>query len=417
MTINDTATDYLNPDFTQILEEARRKKFAAERSLKMIDKGTQTLVQKVRKDWYYLKGEKLGKRERRYRVVFEYLNPNGTKEAIKESFKLKADAELRLDKLKTEHEKKGVSFSSRALLFSEYAQAYKSTKLKSLRSGKTESSKVDLMIAFFKDRTIDSLRRDDIKRYKTHLESIISEQTKRKLTPRTVNTYLERLRALLSEAHADEKIISVPSFKGLIDTHLEKKRDLTITFGEFSKLVNACDVVKNGRDRKHLKIVLLGLHQLACRTEELQKIRVKDIDLENGIVKVWEGKRKVAAQREAYISKRLLAALIESGVMNQAEDERAFGNTSNYKRGFTTAKKIAGIREDFRLNDLRRTGITNMVQSGMSLPAIQKQVGHKANSAMTLDIYTKLSPEYIVEEHQKVESFYNTEEAKMNVRS
>jgi integrase len=207
----------------------------------------------------------------------------------------------------------------------------------------------------------------------------------------------------------------VPSFKDLIDTHLEARRDLTITFSEFRSLLNACDnEEKGGLGRKHLKLFLVGLHQLACRTEELQKIRRKDIDLDTRIVKVWEGKRKVPAQRDAYISDRLLTALIENDVMSLPPDARAFGNTDSYKRSFKTAKKLAGVREDFRINDLRRTGITNMVQSGMSLPAIQKQVGHKANSAMTLDIYTKLSPDYIVKEHQKVESFYDSEEAKMH---
>jgi Phage integrase family len=91
--------------------------------------------------------------------------------------------------------------------------------------------------------------------------------------------------------------------------------------------------------------------------------------------------------------------------MYNSEMIRAFGEFKYYARSFGTAKRIAGIDEDFRLNDIRHCHITNKIESGMDLVAVQKGVGHSAKSAMTLDVYTNLRPEYIREAHQKVEDY------------
>ncbi len=69
-------------------------------------KSSDGLVQVVRKDWNYYKG----KRERRWRIVFEYLTSDGEKRSST-YFRLKDDADLALDRLKIEHNKKGASFS------------------------------------------------------------------------------------------------------------------------------------------------------------------------------------------------------------------------------------------------------------------------------------------------------------------
>lgn len=362
-----------------------------------------------------------GKKETRYKTLFVYEKSDGNTEKITKRFRTQTEAKDYLSFLNREHAKKGSTIEHRALLFSDYAETYKRTYLGKLRTAQGERNKIDLMIEFFGDIKLEKLRRAEIKEFKQYLESTSHERTRkirdkesgewkfedasRMRSPRTVNTYLVRLRALLNEAETDEKILSAPSFKGLIDTHLEVKRDLTISYVEFERLLAACDEERSNHDRKHIKIVLMGLFELGCRVEELQKIQVKDIDLDTRIVKIWEGKKKIKKQRLVYIPDRLYVALQENGVMDMPEDARAFGETRYYSRSFATAKKIAGINSKFRLNDIRHTAITNRIEAGMDLVAIQKQVGHSAKSAMTVDTYTNLRPEYIVESSQKVEQY------------
>lgn len=375
------------------------------------------ITSRYERDTYSYKGKK----ELRFKAIFEYEKSDGIPEKITKRFLTQSEAKSHLQQLEREHATKGSRIEHRMLLFREYAESYKQTNLKKLKSAKGESSKVDLMIKFFGDTKLDKLRRTEIKNFKAFLETTTHSKTRKvwnkktksfdiedaskSRTPRTINTYLERLRAILNEAETDEKILSAPSFRGLIDSHLEVNRDKTITFAEFERLLGACDVERSNHDRKHLKLVLIGLWELGCRKEELQKILVGDINLDSRIVMVWEAKRKNPKQRPCYISNRLLNVIIENAVMRKDNSERAFGETKYYARSFKTAKIIAGIDEDFRLNDIRHCHITNKIQSGMDLVAVQKGVGHSAKSTMTLDIYTNLQPEYIRESHQKNEDY------------
>lgn len=375
------------------------------------------LISRFERDAYSYKG----KREVRYKAIFAYEKSDGTSERITKRFRTQAEAKNHLQSLEREHATKGSRIEHRQLLFRDYAEAYREANLKKLRSYKGEAGKVDLMIEFFGDIKLEKLRRSEIKSFKAYLESTKHPKTRKVRNgktkkfeiedvskprqPRTINTYLERLRAILNEAETDEKILAAPSFKGLIDSHLEVSRDMTITYAEFERLLAACDVERSNHTREHLKLPLIALWELGCRKEELQKILVGDIDPEARIVMVWEGKRKNPKQRACYISDRLLDAIVENRVMSQPADARAFGEHRYYARSFQTAKKIAGIDERFRLNDIRHCNITNKIQAGMDLVVVQKSVGHSAKSAMTLDVYTNLQPEYIRTSHQKVEVY------------
>lgn len=380
------------------------------------------ITSRIEKDVYRYK-DKQGKVtiEDRYKVIFEYEKSDGKPERITKRLKTKSEAIDEKRRLESEHTKKGKRIEHRALLFRDYAESYKENVLETLRTAKGESAKVDLMIEHFGDIKLDNLRRPEIKDFKTFLQKTKHERTRKvwnketkkheiqdaskARSPRTVNTYLERLRAILREAETDEKILSAPNFKGLIEKSKEVRRDTTISYGDFERLLAACDVEKSNHTRSHLKIVLVGLFELGCRKEELQKILVKDIDVNSRIVKVWEGKRKAPKQRKVYITDRLLQVILENGILDLPDNTRAFGESKYYARSFTTAKKIAGIDDGFRLNDIRHASITNKIQSGMDLVSVQKQVGHSAKSTMTLDIYTNLSTDYIVESGKSYENY------------
>lgn len=390
------------------------------------------LARRIEKDSYRYKNKK-GKTisEERFKVIFEFEQSDGTIGKITKKFPQVSQAKTHLETLIREHENKGRAMEHREILFRDYAETYKRTNLGDLRTAAGERGKVDLMIEFFGDIKLANLGRQEIKNFKLHLQKtkhnrtrkvkdketkeLITEDASKSRSPRTVNTYLVRLRTLLREAVLDGKIKVAPDFKRLIDTHLEVKRDKTISFTEFERLLSACEVVKSNHDRKSLKLVLVGLFELGCRKEELQKILVKDIDLDNRIVFVWDGKKKMPKQRMVGITPRLHSALIENNIVDKTSDARAFGNEKYYARSFSTAKTIAGIDADFRLNDIRHCNITNRINAGMSLADVQKQVGHSPKSAMTLDVYHNPRAEQIREANRKLEDYSQTQRARINL--
>lgn len=396
-TISDRIKTQIKPKSTGAMEMARPKSIDG-------------LIQTVRKDWRYYEG---GKKERRYRVVFEYLLQNGEKadKPIKEIFKGWNEAKFRLNQLKIEYSQKGASFSHRGLLFEDYAEGYKRDKLADIdadtgkviklhiETGKTECSKVDVMIGFFKGRKLDSIRRDDVKRFKAYLYGLESEQTKRPLTPRTVHTYLQRLSALLNEAKADEKIVSVPDISGLIDRHLERKRlDKTITTAQLFELLAKCDEpIKGGRfkDRKHLKLPLIASHELGCRVGELREVKRSDIlyiDHEEkcGVIRMRNNKASKLKGYDIFkdvpFGELLYDEMMANGVLDLAADAPALMRYPNYKTAWNWLRKEAGLG-DIRWHDLRAVSATNRKLSGQDLETIQSQIGHEQGSSMTQDRY------------------------------
>lgn len=369
------------------------------------------LIRTVRKDWYYFKGDKLGKKERRWRLVFEYIDGNGQKKTIKDNtFKTKTAADFKLRELTIEHAKKGVAFAHRGLLFEDFAKRYKNDKLAviddsgkviklHIETGKTECSKVDMMIAFFKGRKLDSIRRTQGKAFAEYLQGLESKQTKRPLTPRTIRTYLARLTALLNEACADELIYSVPELMNLVSRSLERIRtDKTITTAQLFELLAKCDEpIKGGpfKDRKHLKLPLIASHELGCRVGELRDVKRANIlyidhELECGVVRMRNNKASKLKGYDIFkdvpFGKILYDEMMANGVLESAPDAPALMRYPNYKRAWNWLRKETGLG-DIRWHDLRAVSATNRKFAGQDLETIQAQGGWERGSSIPQDRY------------------------------
>lgn len=60
------------------------------------------------------------------------------------------------------------------------------------------------------------------------------------------------------------------------------------------------------------------------------------------------------------------------------------------------------IADNISSHVLRHTFITRCVENGMFIKAIQKIVGHKPNSSITVDVYTSISNDFILKELKKI---------------
>ncbi len=372
---------------------------------------------------YKKKGAKRAVTTIKYRARYEYRQEDGTFKKESRTFEKKYQANDFLTKVENDYKGNTKSaFETRDVLLKDFAEDYKRDYLSQLKSYKDEAPKVDHAVKFFGNIKVKDLRRPQLEKYKKHLIETTSPNSSRpneKRGTRTIDGYLVRLNSLINYAHTTEKITSVPSFKKLLLRNYNKRRE-TISLEEFFKLLDACDVEKNYTDRKHLKLWLIGLHETAARSSELKQVTVGDINLETRIVKIWEGKRWEREQRSAYISDLFYNAILDSGVMEKSCDTLVFGEQESYKKAFATAKTIAGTDKNrtvkFLQRDLRRTGITNMFQAGLKMAAIKKQVGHKANSGLTEEVYLSLSDNFIVEENQQYETYMQQEREKIELR-
>lgn len=184
-------------------------------------------------------------------------------------------------------------------------------------------------------------------------------------------------------------------------------RNLTIELEEHERLLSACDEVdKDGNlSRGHLKLILIGLHELGSRRAELHQIRVSDINLEAGHVKIWEAKRKVRVQSETPITEMLRKAIEHHRIMERPSECLVFGEHVDLKRSWNTAKRLAKVRTELNLNDYRHTAISNAHEAGATKTDIQLWYGHSTKSKITESVYINPRPDYVRAEMLKIDEY------------
>lgn len=324
----------------------------------------------------------------RYRVVYPNLKTGGIK---KENCSTREDAERRKTELNDLYDKrpqlvKHQDFTINHavdLLEQEYNRQDKSIPIATFR----------LIREKLGNKKIRKLSNLDILDFKNIV-------VKKGVSPRTVNGYLGDLRTALEYSRREGCILHYPNIAKYIDSHLNVVRDRVLTPNEFLRLILACRVKISGKRRLHLIPYLFWLYETGMRSGELGKVRIRDIDIRKGVVRVWNGKSKKQKQRECGISPRLEKLIIKSGTLHRPADELLFA-AKRWQKCWETARKLSGL-EDIRIHDLRRTAITRFLENGLPIELVAKMVGHSAASAMTLDVYTRFRTDYIKEQMQKM---------------
>lgn len=356
-----------------------------------------------------------------------YPHPNKVGKVKTETYRTEAEAIDRTNDLNAIHKsnKKQLQFEhwtiANALDFWLTDHAVK------LVSYKSEKSQADWLRGVIGDVSLSDFREEHCKAIAVELEE---DDCIRAKEGRGRQSYFITLRTALNYCKGEGIITTFYNIsKKFIDGTYES-RDRVLEADEFEELINACHVVKGGRDRAHLASILIWLHETACRSGELKTIKVGDIDLDKGIVKIRQSKRKTGSKtkyRDCGISARLKEMIIESGLFEFSDSDSVIGkplgmpNTDDtkekkgydFKRAFATACRIAKAErvknelngdcfDDLNIHDLRHTGITNMLERKVSLPLVASMVGHEPESCMTLKVYLKFRQKFIAEEMLKM---------------
>ncbi len=261
-----------------------------------------------------------------------------------------------------------------------------------------EKIKAELLLKGYTDKTISS--------YLIHINMYLDYIQERRLRE-SIHTAKQFLAYLISEENY--KPSSIASVRAAIVFYLkniknqrvteedlpipkkEKKLPTVLTRSEVRKLI---DVAETLRERG----IVLMLYSTGVRVGELVKIKVKDIDFEEGVLNVRGGKGK--KDRIVILGDKIINFLKEYIKKNNlVGDDYLF--FSKHKRNHLTERYIqkvikelkerAGIQKEVTPHVLRHTFATHLLEQGESIRKIQVLLGH--SNLQTTQIYTKVSTE------------------------
>lgn len=210
---------------------------------------------------------------------------------------------------------------------------------------------------------------------------------------RSLNMELELLRTILNYCVANGWMDKTP-FMGskltghkLIEKAKENRRDRIMTDEEEDRLLAVCV-----GERAHLRGLIILAVDTGMRRGELLKLEWEHVDFAAQMLRLPSRITKTKKQRTIALTRRAFDELSRLHASCPAGQVLVFGIKDNFKRAWTTAKRMAGI-DGLNFHDLRHSFITRANESGLSRDVVTKASGHS-----TLDAYERYvhAPDHIL---------------------
>ena len=164
-----------------------------------------------------------------------------------------------------------------------------------------------------------------------------------------------------------------------------------LTQDEANRLANAC---QTGQE----KLVIWTLLDTGLRASELANLKRDDID--------WQGHRLMIYGKGGPYGSRSKRRVIPMSTRVRPLIESHFSMHDDFGVTRRTLQRVvkrvanrAGISRPCSPHVLRHTFSVTAIRKGISLPALQRLLGH--DNLTTTEIYLNLSPEDVVEEYQR----------------
>lgn len=216
--------------------------------------------------------------------------------------------------------------------------------------------------------------------------------------PSTVNGYITYLKNFFGWLQDEEYILKNPA-KKLAFTKVPKLIKQGYQADNLERLRQACKTPKE-------KALFELLDSTACRISEIDNIKIDDINWnEMSITVTGKGNK----QRIVYFSTKAKLNIIDYLQTRKGESNYLFiSDHAPYGQIKPRAlqliiKKIkdrSGVAEKVHAHKFRRTQATHLLNSGMSLPGVQKLLGHE--SPETTQRYAQLSQENLRNEYNRL---------------
>lgn len=167
------------------------------------------------------------------------------------------------------------------------------------------------------------------------------------------------------------------------------------TLPKYLTLEEVLDIINKPKNKRH-QLILNLLFYTGLRVSELINIRVKDINLNDMLIKVMgKGRRERVVPIPSKIGE-----LVKMFVTNKAPEEYLLSNSNRpitRRAVYNIVKKYSGGKATPHV--MRHTCATQLVLNGANIKLVQELLGHK--NINTTMIYTKLTPRDVVEQYMK----------------
>ena len=247
-------------------------------------------------------------------------------------------------------------------------------------------------------RKIFNLTKEDMKEYVNHL---IAEGKSNSTISRSAASVKSLYRYLISKNLAEVNIatdIELPK--------VSRKEPMILTDSEIEKLLEQPDTsdLKGQRDKTMLEI----LYATGIRVTELISLRIDDVNLTNGFIKV----KKKNSERHIPLGKLALKCLkeymenVRPLLIRSEEEKTLFINTNGQKmtrQGYWKIlkqyKEQAKIDKDITPHTIRHSFAVHMLENGAEVKTVQELLGH-TDVASTM-LYTQIAHMATKDEYMK----------------
>ncbi len=234
-----------------------------------------------------------------------------------------------------------------------------------------------------------------------HLKSFIEFLNEKGVSPRTQARTISGIKSYFKFLLIEESINSDPT--SLLEApRIGRKLPDVLSLEEIDSLINAIDVEKPEGQRN--RAILETLYSCGLRVSELVSLKISDLFLEQGYVKI---KGKGEKERLVPISPRAIAE-IKKYVETYRKTLKITSNAKDIlflnRRGqmlsrvmiFTVIKNLAeaiNLNKKISPHTFRHSFATHLIEGGADLRSVQEMLGHE--SILTTEIYTHLNKEYL----------------------
>lgn len=248
------------------------------------------------------------------------------------------------------------------------------------------------LLSFFKNVPIDRIKVEDVEKFKVwRIKQKCVNNKKvlnRTIKPATLNRELACLKKLFNRNKSVVPINPVSAVKFLAENN-EQTRVLTIEEQKAYLAVAS----------QPLKDVAILMLNLGARPEEIYRLKVKDVNLEQGYLQITHGKTKFARRRLPLTEE---ARIVLKSRLESAKGEYLFASGRHKKNGSKPITKLNNAHygalerskiEKCTIYSFRHTFATRAAEAGVDLVTLKDLLGHSR-----LDMVTRYA--HPTKEHQ-----------------
>ena len=277
------------------------------------------------------------------------------------------------------------------LIFLEKDRAYSNQTIESyLRD-------LNVYDSFMKDNTIQyhKIKKDDIFKFQSSLEGQIS--------PRSFSRILSALKTFYKFLHMERVIddITLNEIKSYPSPKYKKSMPTFLSKEQVEKIVERIDLNEklDNRNKKRDQAIIMLFFSSGVRLNELISIKLSDIDFSNNKIKVFgKGKKQRIVNFDNHTKDLMIQYLkvIEKyPLVKKLYNDNLFVNKKNKALKERKVQTIVmnNLRQlnlaSYGPHTLRHSFATHLLNSGVSINAIQSLLGHESLSST--QIYTHVT--------------------------